>query len=335
MEPTSKTAPQLGNCSRLHYRTSYGRTSCAIRSKSPISARSWPTIGLERHARAAAACCTTSARRSTARWMGHPRSARRFAGAWRAARGLEAIAGHHGDVQRTRVYTPGAAADAINAARPAPTETLEHYIKRLDHWRASRRASGRAASYAIRPGRRGRVIVNTDQRRRQCDEGRPGDRHKSKRVNLPREVKVTELREVRPSSMRSSGSSLLFNHPPAVDTPRVAPVTSRAVVAPPGLVRPRKLGRALTPIRVACRPPQSALHVRPGGRAIVDFSGVVYTVDGCESKKRAVSQIPGATAKEGCVMSLSASRLHVADLASIGLWYGVGSASKLRRVAMN
>jgi len=113
-----------------------------------------------------------------------------------------AIAGHHGDVDPTSIYTVLVmAADAISASRPgARRETLEKYIKRLE------RLEGIAGSfpgvdkaYAIQAGREVRVIVNSDK---------IGDKDAAKvcrdiakeienELSYPGEVKVTLIRETR------------------------------------------------------------------------------------------------------------------------------------------
>jgi ribonuclease Y len=115
---------------------------------------------------------------------------------------INAIAGHHGDVDPTSIYTVLVmAADAISASRPgARRETLEKYIKRLE------RLEGIAGSfpgvdkaYAIQAGREVRVIVNSDK---------IGDKDAAKvcrdiakeienELSYPGEVKVTLIRETR------------------------------------------------------------------------------------------------------------------------------------------
>jgi ribonuclease Y len=115
---------------------------------------------------------------------------------------INAIAGHHGDVDPTSIYTVLVmSADAISASRPgARRETLEKYIKRLE------RLEGIAGSfpgvdkaYAIQAGREVRVIVNSDK---------IGDKDAAKvcrdiakeienELSYPGEVKVTLIRETR------------------------------------------------------------------------------------------------------------------------------------------
>ncbi|MCB0043737.1 MAG: ribonuclease Y, partial [Caldilinea sp.] len=115
---------------------------------------------------------------------------------------LNAIAGHHGDIEATSPYTPlVTAADAISAARPGGRrESLERYIKRLEQLESIANSfPGVKQSYAIQAGREIRVIV---------DANRIDDRNAAKtaydiakrieqEMTYPGEVKVTCLREVR------------------------------------------------------------------------------------------------------------------------------------------
>ncbi len=115
---------------------------------------------------------------------------------------LNAIGGHHGDIEATSIYTPIiAAADAISASRPgARRETLDRYVKRLQKLEEIATSfEGVQQAYAIQAGREVRVLVdasNVDDRltakiahdiaRRVEDE-----------MEYPGEVKVTLVREVR------------------------------------------------------------------------------------------------------------------------------------------
>ncbi len=115
---------------------------------------------------------------------------------------LNAIGGHHGDIESTTPYTPiVAAADAISGARPgARRETLERYIKRLEQLEGIAKAvSGVQEAYAIQAGREVRVIV--DAHRIDDAESAKVARDIAKRVEdemtYPGEVRVTVLREVR------------------------------------------------------------------------------------------------------------------------------------------
>jgi ribonuclease Y len=115
---------------------------------------------------------------------------------------LNAIGGHHGDIEAISPYTPiVAAADAISGARPgARRESMEMYIKRLEQLEAiAKEQPAVQEAHAIQAGREVRVIV---------DAGRADDaqahtiaRNIAKRVEeemtFPGEIKVTVLREVR------------------------------------------------------------------------------------------------------------------------------------------
>ncbi len=115
---------------------------------------------------------------------------------------VNAVAGHHGDIDPISPYTPlVTAADAISASRPGGRrESLERYIKRLEQLEEiATSQKGVKQAYAIQAGREIRVIV---------DSGRVDDalaammaRDIAHRVELemtyPGEVKVTVLREMR------------------------------------------------------------------------------------------------------------------------------------------
>ncbi len=115
---------------------------------------------------------------------------------------INAIAGHHGDVEATSLYTPlVAAADAVSASRPGGRrESLERYIKRLEQLEGIATSfNGVKQAYAIQAGREVRVIV---------DANRVDDSMAAKtayeiakkieaEMTYPGEVKVTLIREVR------------------------------------------------------------------------------------------------------------------------------------------
>lgn len=115
---------------------------------------------------------------------------------------LNAIAGHHGDVEASSPYTPlVAAADAISASRPGSRrESLERYIKRLEQLEGIATGfNGVQQAYAVQAGREIRVIV---------DSSRLDDRMAAKtayeiakqieeQMTYPGEVKVTLIRESR------------------------------------------------------------------------------------------------------------------------------------------
>jgi ribonuclease Y len=115
---------------------------------------------------------------------------------------LNAIAGHHGDVAATSLYTPlVTAADAISASRPGGRrESLERYIKRLEQLEALATAyPGVKQAYAIQAGREIRVLVDADR----IDDGaamktaRDIAKKIEDEMTYPGEIKVTLLREVR------------------------------------------------------------------------------------------------------------------------------------------
>lgn len=115
---------------------------------------------------------------------------------------LNAIAGHHGDVPATSLYTPlVTAADAISASRPGGRrESLERYIKRLEQLESLATAfPGVKQAYAIQAGREIRVLVDADR----IDDGtamktaRDIAKKIEDEMTYPGEIKVTLLREVR------------------------------------------------------------------------------------------------------------------------------------------
>ena len=115
---------------------------------------------------------------------------------------LNAVAGHHGDIQADNPYTPlVAAADAISASRPgARRETLERYIKRLEKLEEIAGSfKGVENAYAIQAGREIRVIVSADN---VDDEAamkiaRDIANKVESEMTYPGEIQVTLLREVR------------------------------------------------------------------------------------------------------------------------------------------
>jgi len=115
---------------------------------------------------------------------------------------INAVAGHHEDVEPTSIYTIlVAAADAVSASRPgARRETLENYIKRLQRLEdIANSFPGVEQAYAIQAGREVRVILNSEK---------IGDKEAVKtcqaiakeieqELSYPGEVKVTVIRETR------------------------------------------------------------------------------------------------------------------------------------------
>jgi ribonucrease Y len=115
---------------------------------------------------------------------------------------LHAISGHHDDITVDHVYTVlVAAADAISASRPgARRETLEKYVKRLEHLEAVASGfPGVEQAYAIQAGREVRVIANAQQASdndaiKMCHDIA---RAIEEQLDYPGEIKVTVVRETR------------------------------------------------------------------------------------------------------------------------------------------
>jgi ribonuclease Y len=115
---------------------------------------------------------------------------------------LNAIGGHHGDIESTTPYTPIVmAADAISGARPgARRETLERYVKRLEQLEGIATSfEGVREAYAIQAGREVRVIVDAQR----IDDAvsaklaRDIANRVESEMTYPGEVRVTVLRETR------------------------------------------------------------------------------------------------------------------------------------------
>ena len=115
---------------------------------------------------------------------------------------LNAIAGHHGDIDATSPYTPlVAAADAISAARPGGRrESLDRYIKRLEQLEGIAMSfPGVRQCYAIQAGREVRVIVDANHvdDRGAVNTAREIAKRVEEEMTYPGEIRVTLLREVR------------------------------------------------------------------------------------------------------------------------------------------
>ena len=134
---------------------------------------------------------------------GHPEIGMEFCKKFGEAEAvLNAVGGHHSDIETTTPYTPLVmAADAISGARPgARRETLERYAKRLEQLEEIATSfEGVSEAYAIQAGREVRVIVNAEK----VDDlvSRKIARDIANRVEAemtyPGEVRVTVLREYR------------------------------------------------------------------------------------------------------------------------------------------
>ncbi len=115
---------------------------------------------------------------------------------------INAIAGHHGDIEATSLYTPlVGAADAISGARPgARRETLETYVKRLTRLEEIADGfDGVEKSYAIQAGREIRILVS---HKRLDDEAASNLAHEvskkvEKELEYPGQIKVVVIREMR------------------------------------------------------------------------------------------------------------------------------------------
>ncbi|MDY7107015.1 MAG: ribonuclease Y [Planctomycetota bacterium] len=115
---------------------------------------------------------------------------------------LNAIGGHHGDIEATTPYTPIVmAADAISGARPgARRESMEMYVKRLEQLEGLAKDSDLVTeAHAFQAGREVRVIVDA---RKSSDAdafalSRDIARKVEDEMTFPGEIKVTVLREVR------------------------------------------------------------------------------------------------------------------------------------------
>lgn len=115
---------------------------------------------------------------------------------------VNAIAGHHGDVEPESIYTVLVmAADAISASRPgARRETLEKYIKRLERLEGIANSfPGVEKAYAIQAGREVRVIVNSSKisDKDSAKICRDIAKEIENELTYPGEVKVTLIRETR------------------------------------------------------------------------------------------------------------------------------------------
>ncbi len=115
---------------------------------------------------------------------------------------INAVGGHHGDVEASSIFTPIiAAADAISASRPgARRETLERYVQRLQKLEEIATGfDGVRQSYAIQAGREVRVIVDASEvdDRLSAKIARDIASRIEDEMEYPGEIQVTLVREVR------------------------------------------------------------------------------------------------------------------------------------------
>jgi ribonuclease Y len=115
---------------------------------------------------------------------------------------VNAISGHHRDVEATSLYTPIVeASDAISGARPgARRETLESYVKRLEKLeQIAGGFDGVDKAYAIQAGREIRILVSNDK----IDDSQAAtlafeiSRKLEKELEYPGHIKVVVIRETR------------------------------------------------------------------------------------------------------------------------------------------
>ena len=115
---------------------------------------------------------------------------------------INAVGGHHGDMEAKSIYTPiVSAGDAISAARPgARRETLQRYIQRLEKLEGiATTFEGVDHAYAIQAGREIRVIVDAENvdDRLSAKIARDIARRIEEEMEYPGEVQVTLVRELR------------------------------------------------------------------------------------------------------------------------------------------
>lgn len=119
---------------------------------------------------------------------------------------INAVEGHHEDVQAQTVYTfITAAADAVSASRPgARRETIDSYISRLENLeRIASSFAGVQKSYAIQAGREIRILV--DHQLVSDEEAALLAEEVSQRVeaelDYPGQIKIMVIRETRATAL--------------------------------------------------------------------------------------------------------------------------------------
>jgi len=119
---------------------------------------------------------------------------------------INAVEGHHNDVEPTSVYTfLTAAADAASAGRPgARRESIENYVTRLESLeRIAASFAGVQKSYAIQAGREVRImvdhnLVSDDQAALLAEEI---GRRVETELEYPGQIKIMVIRETRASAL--------------------------------------------------------------------------------------------------------------------------------------
>ena len=191
---------------KLHFRTSYGQN--VLRHSIEVAYLSQAIadqLGLNgRVARRAGFLHDIGKAMDHEMEGGHPAIGMEFARKYgeKSDEVLNAIGGHHGDIEATTPFTPIVmAADAISGARPgARRESMEMYIKRLEELEGIAREQPHVEeAHAIQAGREVRVIVNA--KKATDADAHAIARNIAKKVEeemtFPGEIKVTVLREVR------------------------------------------------------------------------------------------------------------------------------------------
>ena len=119
---------------------------------------------------------------------------------------LNAIGGHHGDIEILSPYTPIVmAADALSGARPgARRESMEAYIKRLEELESiAKDQPGVVEAHAFQAGREVRVVLQAEDTTdaQAWDASRAIAKEVEERLTFPGEIKVTVVREVKAETL--------------------------------------------------------------------------------------------------------------------------------------
>jgi len=195
----------IGLLGRLHFRTSYGqnvlRHSCEVAYLSQVIADELGASG--RLARRCGLLHDIGKAVDHEVEGGHPQIGADLCKRYgEKAEVINAVGGHHGDIEATSLYTPiVAAADAISASRPgARRESLERYVQRLQQLEGIATSfEGVKQAYAIQAGREVRVIVDAENVDDRLSAKMAHDiaQRVEDEMEYPGEVKVTLVREVR------------------------------------------------------------------------------------------------------------------------------------------